>query len=200
MRRTVILAEGDFPKRGGQAWRLLAEAVRVVACDGAANAYRRRFGRWPDVVVGDLDSVRLPRRAPGPKVVRVDEQETNDLEKALAYCRAQGWKRPVIVGATGRREDHTIGNVYRALAHGCEIVSDYGRFIPVSGRTHVRVAKGCGVSVFAPDPSTRMTSEGLAWPLAGVVFSTPYRATLNRASASRVTVVSDRPAYLYVAL
>ena len=44
---TVILAAGDFPRRGGAAWRLLESATRVVACDGAANAYRRRFGAWP---------------------------------------------------------------------------------------------------------------------------------------------------------
>ena len=47
MGATVILAAGDFPRRGGAAWRLLKSATRVVACDGAANAYRRRFGAWP---------------------------------------------------------------------------------------------------------------------------------------------------------
>ena len=40
--RTVILAAGDFPKKGGTAWKLLATATRVVACDSAADAYRRR--------------------------------------------------------------------------------------------------------------------------------------------------------------
>ncbi|MBR1920526.1 MAG: hypothetical protein IJ829_00825, partial [Kiritimatiellae bacterium] len=58
----VLLANGDFPARNGAAWRLLAAARRVVACDGAAYAYRRRFGKSPDAVVGDLDSLR--RRPP----------------------------------------------------------------------------------------------------------------------------------------
>jgi len=204
--RTVILAAGDFPRRGGVAWQLLATARRVVACDSAANAYRRRFGRWPDVIVGDMDSLvdaassqRNVRRVPGPEFVRISEQETNDLEKAMRLCAERGWKNPVIVGAAGRREDHTIGNVYRALAHGLEIVSDFGRFVPVSGRVRVRVWKGAGISVFAGDPATKMTSRGLAWPLDGVKFANPYCATLNRAASARVEVVSDRPAYLYVA-
>ena len=55
---TVILAAGDFPRKGGVAWRLLAGAKRVVACDSAADAYRRRFGRWPTVAVGDMDSAK----------------------------------------------------------------------------------------------------------------------------------------------
>ena len=100
----VLLANGDFPKKGGAAWSLLAGARRVVACDGAADAYRRRFRRPPAAVVGDLDS--LARRPEGAEVVSVPEQETNDLAKAVAWCRARGWRRLVVVGATGKREDH----------------------------------------------------------------------------------------------
>ena len=48
--------------------------------------------------------------------VRVAEQETNDLDKAIRLCRERGWGDLVVVGATGLREDHAIGNVYRALA------------------------------------------------------------------------------------
>ena len=201
MRRgeTVILAAGDFPRKGGEAWRLLASAKRVVACDSAADAYRRRFGRWPTVAVGDMDSAKAAIAASsGCRVVRVDEQETNDLEKAIAYCRSRRWKSPVIVGACGKREDHAIGNVFRALAHGLEIVTDRGRFVPVCGKTMLRVRPGAAVSIFAPDPATRMTSRGLEWPLDGVRFDNLYCATLNRAVAARLTLTSDRPVSVYV--
>ena len=201
MRRgeTVILAAGDFPRKGGEAWRLLASAKRVVACDSAADAYRRRFGRWPTVAVGDMDSAKAAVAASsGCRVVRVDEQETNDLEKAVAYCRSRRWRSPVIVGACGKREDHAIGNVFRALAHGLEIVTDHGRFVPVCGKTTLRVRPGAAVSVFAPDPATRMTSRGLEWSLDRVRFENLYCATLNRAVAARLTLTSDRPVSVYV--
>ena len=198
---TVILAAGDFPKKGGAAWQLLAAATRVVACDSAAAAYRRRFRKWPTVIVGDMDSLGGPRfRAAAhaaAEIVRIPDQETNDLEKAMAYCAQQGWRAPVIVGATGKREDHTIGNVFRALAAQVPIVTDRGVFHPVCGRATIRTFKGAGVSVFAPDPRTRMTSTGLQWPLAGVRFESLYRATLNRASAARLTVTSDRPVFVF---
>ena len=194
--RTVILANGDFPKKGGAAWKLLAAAKRVVACDGAADAYRRRFRKWPDVIVGDFDSVRA--RSVSCRVIYDADQDTNDLEKALVYCVKQGWRQPVIVGATGKREDHALGNVFRALDYGCEIVTDTGRFVPVCGRAAFKVAKGTAVSVFATDPKTRMTSKGLEWPLDDVKFKNLYCATLNRATGTRVTLTSTRPVLVYV--
>ena len=198
--RTVILAAGDFPRKGGAAWKLLAGATRVVTCDGAADAYRRRFGKWPTVIVGDLDSVsRLPSHVSRPPtLVRMPDQDTNDLEKAMAYCAKQGWRTPVIVGATGKREDHALGNVFRALDSGCEIVTDHGRFIPVCGKASLRVAKGAAVSIFAPDPKTRMTSKGLEWPLDTVRFRNLYCATLNRATASRVVLTASRPVSVFI--
>ena len=44
MNRTVILAAGDFPAKGGEPRRILLSASRVVACDSAADAFRREFG------------------------------------------------------------------------------------------------------------------------------------------------------------
>ena len=216
--RTVILANGDFPKKGGAAWKLLAEATRVVCCDGATDAYRRRFRRWPDVIVGDLDSIvgglrrsgtdRRPSAGgavrPGPHAgqpsvcVHIPDQDTNDLEKAMAYCAKQGWRDPVIVGATGKREDHTLGNVFRALDYGCEIVTDTGRFVPVCGKASFKVAKGAAVSIFAPDLETRMISKGLEWPLDGVRFRNLYCATLNRAMGTRVVLTATKPVSVFI--
>ena len=193
----VILANGEFPKKDGEAWSILAAAKRVVACDGAADSYRRRFGKSPFAVVGDMDSVKwLPE---GSEVVRVADQETNDLEKAVRWCRARGWRRLVVVGASGKREDHLIGNVFRALDLGVEIITDFGRFVPVCGKASFHVAQGAAVSVFAPDASTRMTSKGLEWPLDKVAFKNLYCATLNRANASRVSLASTKPVLVYIA-
>lgn len=199
---TVILAAGDFPRKGGEAWRLLASARRVVACDGAAEGFRRRFGRWPSVIVGDLDS--LPPRSvravrAGTEVVHVPDQDTNDLEKAARLCAERRWRAPVIVGATGKREDHTIGNVFRAMDLGLEIVTDSGRFVPVEGSAHLRVGKGTPVSVFAPDPATRVVSKGLEWPLDGVSFENLHCATLNRASSSVVTLTTTHRICVFTA-
>lgn len=192
---TVILAAGDFPKKGSEGERLLRTAMRVVACDSSARTFHRAFHRWPDAVVGDLDSLasRVPCR-----VIRDADPNSNDLTKAIHFCRAEGWNDLVIVGATGQREDHTIGNIYRALEEGIRVVTDAGEFLPVGKSLSFKTWKNAGISVFAVDPKTKMTSKGLKWPLAGVKFVNPWCATLNRASSAKVTVTSTRPAFVFV--
>lgn len=200
MGSTVILAAGAFPVKGGDGERLLRAAKRVVACDAAAISYHRRFHRWPEVVIGDLDSVVLPSHAKvSSHIVRDADTETNDLTKAIRYCRSKGWNDLVIVGATGLREDHTIGNVYRALAEGVKIVTDHGVFYPVADKFVLRAPPDTGVSIFAPDPKTKMTSHGLRWPLKGVKFNHPWCATLNRVSdLGKITLTTTRPCFVFV--
>jgi len=204
---TAILAAGDFPRKGSVARRILETATRVVCCDSAADTYKRRLKREPTVVIGDCDSVKGRFR----NVVRIAEQDTNDLEKAIRHCREKRWKNPVVLGATGKRADHAIGNLFRAMEAGLEIVTDRGTFFSVGNREQgignrcgrgyslrLRVGVGTAVSVFAP-PGTRMTSEGLEWPLKGVTFENFHCATLNRANRPTIVLTSTKPAYAFVA-
>ena len=45
------------------------------------------------------------------RIYRDEDQETNDLTKAVKWCNERGYNDIVIIGATGKREDHTIGNI-----------------------------------------------------------------------------------------
>ena len=175
---TVILAHGDRPTRG-EALKLLQSAARVIECE---------------VDIGDGDSG-------APKIIDPD-QETNDLEKAYKLAlKDPNHGEIIVLGATGQREDHTLGNIFRCLEWGVDIVSDFGRFhyIKPSTPLHLYMAKKQGVSIFTPYPDAKMTSSGLEWPLDNVKFRNLYCATLNRATGPSVTVTSTRPAYLYLA-
>lgn len=194
MRRNVILAAGDFPRKGTAPRELLDNAARVICCDGAADILRRRARREPDAVVGDLDSLK-GRFA---NTVRIGDQETNDLEKAAAYCKAKGLRNPIVVGATGGRDDHSIGNIFRAIDLGLETVTENGRFIPFDARIALTLQPGTPVSVFAARPGTKMSSQGLAWPLDGVAFDAVYRATLNKTSARRAVIRTNKRACVYI--
>jgi len=194
LKKTVVLANGSFPPKNSLPRRILESALRVVCCDGAADSYRRKLGRVPDAVVGDCDSLK----GRYPNTVIIPEQETNDLEKAVMYCRSCGWNDILVLGATGRREDHSIGNVFRALELDVEIVTDRGRFIPVSESIVLNVKKGSAISILVPDKATKMTSQGLQWPLDGVRFDKIYAATLNRASSSRVSLSTTKKVSVFV--
>ena len=108
--RAVVLSNGAFPT-GGEALRLLREADLRICCDGAAH--RLLAAGWQaDVIIGDLDS--LASGSGGAfhgEIIRVNDQDSNDLTKAVRYCHEKGLKKLTILGATGLREDHTLGNI-----------------------------------------------------------------------------------------
>ena len=106
----VILANGDYPS-ASLPLRILKEAPYVVCCDGGANEYIAK-GYLPDVIIGDGDSLSQENRIKYASLICYNpDQETNDQTKAIQYLLAQGKRRIAIVGATGKREDHTIGNI-----------------------------------------------------------------------------------------
>lgn len=190
---TAILANGDFPREGTGERQMLANAARIVACDGAGATLWKELGREADFIVGDMDSLGADA-PPRSQIVKIPEQETNDLEKAVRFCRARGWRELLIFGATGKREDHAIANVFRALDLGVEIVCEGARFSPVAAgaRAVFPSRRGDPVSIFAPDPATRISSTGLEWPLDGLAFPNLYCAALNRALADSFSILPTR--------
>lgn len=182
---TVILADGDFPQHV-YPLTLLEQAERIVCCDGAALSLLFR-GREPDLVVGDLDSLPQELKAKlAGKIVHYAEQESNDLSKAFRCCMEMGWRNITILGATGKREDHTLGNLsllaeYHKQAAGIRLVTDHGIFTVAEGAVKYDSTPGQQISLIAIDPDTRVTSEGLKYPLNDLALSMWWQGTLNEA-------------------
>ena len=138
MKNVVILCNGEFPRKAYPLY-LLENADVVVCCDGAAVKYLRKFGekRVPEAVIGDMDSLpRKWREKLEPIVVHVEEQDDNDMTKAMRYVLEHypDVTDIHILGATGLREDHTVGNLGLLMEYTrmfdlgdirVEMVSDY---------------------------------------------------------------------------
>lgn len=200
MKNIVILAAGQFPRREYPLY-LLGTADVVVCCDSALTSLMKR-GRDADVVIGDFDSVC--HRALGrtrARVVRVDDQECNDLTKAFRYVMDNYPEVSSIhiLGGTGRSEAHTVGNMsllmqyekdYDLSSRGIalEMVSDYSTMFALTDTAEFHVGEGRRISIFSPDPTLRISSSGLKWPTDGVVFDNWWKATLNIASEDVVTL------------
>lgn len=205
-RQTAIIANGDFPK-GPLPLGILRNVDHVVCCDGAAKKFVEAFHRLPDAVVGDGDSLDAAmRRRLGARFHRVREQQTNDLEKAFRFCLARHAEFVVVLGATGRREDHTLGNIFRLLdfarrlPSGVVMATETGLFWPVRGTRTFDSACGMAVSVFAPHSGTRVKSTGLQWPLAGVKLEDLWTGTLNRAIAKSWSITASKPVLVFVSV
>ncbi len=197
----VVLANGAPPTHPIPLGHLRA-ADTLVCCDGA-HAAARALGREPDFVVGDGDSISAADRAAlGERFVRVTEQDTNDLAKAFRFAVRLNPARIVILGATGLREDHALGNIFWLLDFAVafpevSICTDAGVFEVVACEREFECVPGEAVSVFAPDRDTRAMSRGLEWPLDGLRFVDLHCATLNRTTGDSFSIAPTRPVLIY---
>ena len=206
MNNIVILANGAFPTEPYPLY-LLESADGVVCCDGALEQWLQHNAQArPLAVVGDLDSLpqALQERF-APCVVHVAEQDYNDLTKAMRWVLREHpeVQEIVILGATGLREDHTIGNLgllmeyTRMFSLGdrrVSAVSDYGTAFAITGSCDLHLGEGRRFSFFTADNSLRVSSIGLQWPLDDVVFDAWWKATLNRTTDPIVSLHFSHPA------
>ena len=210
MTNLVILCDGAFPTEAYPLY-LLDSAEGVVCCDGALVKWlAHEASARPIAVVGDLDSLsqELQERF-ADVLVHESEQEHNDLTKAMRWVLREHpeVQEIVILGATGLREDHTIGNLGLLMEYTrmfdlggrrVSMVSDYGTAFAITDSCELHLGEGRRISLFSADNSLHITSEGLEWPLDSVVFDAWWKATLNRTSAPIVSMHFSHPSAVLV--
>ncbi|MDE6484391.1 MAG: thiamine diphosphokinase [Duncaniella sp.] len=185
----VIIDAGSFPVNP-IALNWLDDCDRIVCCDGAANRFIAA-GRRPWRIVGDCDSLSPEIMRDYSGIVRRNpDQETNDQTKSVHYLADKGIGRIAILGATGIREDHTIGNIsllpdYLSLGVDARAYTDYGVFIPADGDREFHCAAGTEVSIFNFG-ATGMSATGLRYPIRD--FTTWWQGTLNVTTGSTFTI------------
>ena len=195
----VIVAGGDYPT-APQPLEVLHNAPFVVCCDGAADRYIAT-GHVPDAIVGDGDSISAYNRTKyASRLHIVAEQETNDQTKAVNFLLGKGMRHIAIVGATGRREDHTIGNISLLIEYaraGAQVRSftDHGVFIPCNGDTTLKCRKGQQVSIFSIT-AKNLSAEGLLYPIYD--FSNWWQGTLNECTGEQFTIYAEGEYLLFV--
>ena len=181
----VIVANGQFPKHAIPLV-ILHNAKHIVACDGAICHVPQA-----EAVIGDGDSVPEAFRS---KLIRIEEQDDNDLTKATHYCLRNGWHRIAYIGCTGKREDHTLGNIsllmryYRDMNVDGILFTDNGIFTPAHGHRTFSSMKGQQVSIFNFG-SHKLVSKGLRWD--AYDFSEWWQGTLNEALDSTFSLQAD---------
>lgn len=199
----VIICAGDFPQKEYPKY-LISTADYIICCDGAFQTWLKKapsiFGdlRLPNAIVGDMDSLSPSiQKKYSSIIVRIAEQDTNDQTKAFKYI-IENYKDVEyihILGASGKREDHTIGNLSLLMEYcrmpirdnlQIDIVSDYSTAFAITDSCELHIGEGRTISIFSPDNSLNIESEGLVWPTDSVVFDNWWKATLNKTSSDIV--------------
>ena len=195
----VIVANGEFPSASVM-HRWIDRAPLVISLDGAANRLLQ-LGYRPHLIIGDGDSIQpgLTERY-GVEFLKVDEQETNDLSKAVRYLRKRGCRRLMMLGITGRRDDHTLGNIsllvyYLQMDIKAVAATDWGTFIPCRGNAQLKTTKGQQVSLFN-FRATGIKSNDLVYPPYDTTML--WQGTLNEAKSDHLSIQAEGDYLVYL--
>ena len=192
----------------------------TICCDGALVKYLRQsksiFGqtRTPDVVIGDMDTLSASmQKKYSDIIIKEDEQEHNDQTKAVrwAISNIDNIGHIYIIGATGGRLDHTIGNASLLMEYtrmfdldskdiAIDMVTDEGTAFAVNDTTEFDCGVGRRVSIFSPDNTLQIRSRGLEYPTDEVVFDNWWKATLNKAVDDTVRLEFSHPSMALIIL
>ncbi len=170
---TVVVVAGGDPPTPEEIARLPADAVVVAADAGLDHALAA--GLKVAVAVGDMDSVSseslTTAEQSGTRIERhPPDKDQTDLELALALATRLA-DRIIVIGAGGGRLDHLFGNL-TVLASpqwsgvNIEAWLNDAQAVVVHNQRTLDVASGTTVSLFALGGPARVTTTGLAWPLA----------------------------------
>jgi thiamine pyrophosphokinase len=190
----VLVANGRFRWTA----RLVARAESatvLLAADGGANALAD-VGLAPEVVIGDLDSIRpgVRRWLGASRMVERPDQDRTDLDKAIEYALDErGLDGLTVLGALGGRIDHAIGNLgllaRRALGERMPFVGPDHRVVALRERTELASRPGETWSFWTFDPGVRVTLEGVRWAVVEQPLDVGGRPSIsNEAASDAVTV------------
>lgn len=140
------------------------------------------------LAVGDFDSVsedefdRIEKAS--DEVIRLNPvKDDADSEHALYEAKKRGYERAVLLGAFGKRADHTIVNLRLALKYAgfVWIKDDYNRIHAVHPGTYIFRKEEYPYISFFTEEGALVSLEGFQYPLADRLLTSMDLYTVSNA-------------------
>ncbi|MEX2604146.1 MAG: thiamine diphosphokinase [Gracilimonas sp.] len=165
----AVIVSNGFPPTKELLEAEIKRADLLIGADGGGNTILRH-GITPDVVIGDMDSFQKPEII-NFEMIRDLDQETNDLEKALSLANQKGSETCTVLGAFGRRMDHSLKNIsvlkkFNPAFQKLLFVDEMLTAFLVENKYTGELPAGSIVSLFPLSGNVKgITTKGLKYPL-----------------------------------
>jgi len=179
---------GNGPRPTHQIVKDRLKSINTFFCvDGGADKLIT-MGYKPDVVLGDLDSIKKKKMLYNSTIVYLEDQSKSDLEKSISWCVNQGIKELELFGFSYGRDDHHLANLF--------IMKDYSKKLKLKMYTqkslifcinkHSTFSSKANqkVSIFTFNKKTTITTTGLKYKLNNSPLTTPSQGISNVATGS----------------
>ena len=171
MSRVLII--GNSPQKHLAKWhKLIQSAEAIIACDGAiSDCYEHDVK--VDFLIGDLDSITVQDLAKAEQdniqIIKSDEQNSNDLSKALRFCQNLSVSEIDIIGVDGGKSDHQMANYLALLEYELPVTLHLNDAIVIAvsklNPLHYKARPGLPFSLFSIGQTTKVTVTGAKWEL-----------------------------------
>jgi thiamine pyrophosphokinase len=206
--RAVIFAKGILQDLES-ARSLLRDGDYWIAADGGSS-HALAFGRAPDVLIGDFDSipeaVRESLVRAGTEVhFHPADKDENDLELAIRFSVEAGYSDILILAALGGRIDQTLANLSLLgdpVLRGRVVRMDDGveEILRIEKEAVVAGAPGDVVSLLPFGITAEgVVTDGLQYPLRGeTLFPFKTRGVSNRMLGEKAAVSIEKGVLLCI--
>ena len=195
-----LIVSGGQPPSKNLLVNHIKQSALIIAVDGAAALFKR-FALVPHVLIGDFDSVDDATvqhiEAKGAKIVRlVPEKNETDTQAAIDWAIDAGASQIVLLGATGKRMDHTLGNIamlLRAYRAGvsCRIIDSKNELFIAGDEYDLYGRTGQTISILPLESDIHVTATNLKYPLENL-------ALCSDASRGISNIIQKSPAHLSI--
>lgn len=165
----------------------------MIFCTDGAFHYLQKLNIMPDVISGDFDSFELNQFPKEIEIISTPEQNDTDFAKALKIILDKDFKNVDVFGASGRQQDHFIGNLNAAFRFKDQInilfYDNYSQYFFAEKETKLEGYFGRTISLLPFPECKNIVTKGLEYPLKKEDLNLLSRVgTRNKATDDIITI------------
>ncbi|WP_185853357.1 thiamine diphosphokinase [Blattabacterium cuenoti] len=149
-------------------WKKFSFYEKIFAVDGAFY-YLNKSGISVDYIIGDFDSILKKNIPLGHNFLAAYDQKYTDFEKALNIIYQKGFLNINVWGASGKEQDHFLGNLSTALKYKKKLSiifhDRYHSYFFSDKKTFFYQKKNKKVSLFPFPEVEGLHTHGLKYPI-----------------------------------
>jgi len=179
----LIIANGQIMnKKVLEDYSRKADCI-IAANGGSAICYENKI--YPHFIVGDLDSIDkvVLDYFKEAKVIQIHDQNRHDMDKAVGFACTLNPKKIYVLGAFGKRLDHSLANLVFIQSQTFSIpitfIDDFGQLSYIRGNYDLDLPPGRTVSLFSFLPVLGLSLEGFTYPLDNEDFPNGFNGLSN---------------------
>ena len=179
----------------------LKNAGTIICADGGADQLIS-YNLTPNAIIGDMDSTKLRKDDFKGVWISSPNQNKTDLQKTLDWCIVNNLNDMFILGAMGKREDHSLGNLHVLAEFSKKLkmkfVTNHAVIYSLKGKRTFSSLKEQQISIVAIENVKSISTVGLKYELNNEPFPPACNGISNEAESDEFTIETTEPIWLFI--